>query len=40
VCSLVVLNKLFLRDMLGRNLGRILQLGAGVSKTPALLSAV
>jgi len=40
VCSLVVLTKLFLKDMLARNEGRILQLGSVVSKTPAPWSAV
>jgi uncharacterized protein len=40
VCSLVVLTKLFLRDMLSRNEGRILQLASVVSKTPAPWSAV
>lgn len=40
VCSLVVLTKLFLREMLARNEGRILQLASVVSKTPAPLSAV
>lgn len=35
VLSLVVLTKLFLRDMLARNEGRILQLGSMVSKNPA-----
>jgi len=40
VCSLVVLTKLFLKDMLARNEGRILQLASVVSKTPAPFSAV
>ncbi len=40
VCSLVVLTKLFLKDMLARNEGRILQLASVVSKTPAPYSAV
>ncbi len=40
VSSLVVLTKLFLKDMLARNEGRILQLGSVVSKTPAPYSAV
>ena len=40
VMSLVVLTKLFLRDMLARNEGRILQLGSMVSKNPAPWSAV
>src|SRR5581483_7116940 len=40
VCSTVVLTKLFLKDMLERNEGRILQLASVVSKTPAPWSAV
>ncbi len=40
VSSLVVLTKLFLKDMLARNEGRILQLASVVSKTPAPYSAV
>jgi short-subunit dehydrogenase len=40
VCTTVVLTKLFLKDMLARNEGRILQLASVVSKTPAPLSAV
>jgi len=40
VCSLLVLTKLFLNDMLARNEGRILQLASVVSKTPAPYSAV
>jgi uncharacterized protein len=40
VSSLVTLTKLFLRDMLHRNEGRILQLASVVSKTPAPWSAV
>jgi uncharacterized protein len=40
VCSLLVLTKLYLKDMLGRNEGRILQLASVVSKTPAPYSAV
>jgi short-subunit dehydrogenase len=38
--ALVVLTKLFLRDMLARNEGRILQLASMVSKSPAPYSAV
>lgn len=40
VVSLVVLTKLFLKDMLARNEGRILQLGSMVSKNPAPWSAI
>jgi len=40
VCSTVVLTKLFLKDMLARNEGRILQLASVVSKTPGPWSAV
>jgi short-subunit dehydrogenase len=40
VCSTVVLTKLFLKDMLARNEGRILQLASIVSKTPAPRSAI
>jgi len=40
ISSLVVLTKLFLKDMLARNEGRIMQLGSVVSKTPAPWSAV
>jgi len=40
VSSLVILTKLFLKDMLARDEGRILQLASVVSKTPAPYSAV
>jgi len=40
VDALVVLTKLFLRDMLARNEGRILQLASMVSKNPAPWSAI
>ncbi len=40
ISSLVVLTKLFLRDMLGRNMGRILLLGSIGSIYPAPLQAV
>ena len=40
VCSLVVLTKLFLREMLARNEGRILQLASLTSKNPTPYSAV
>jgi len=40
VCSLLILTKLFLKEMLERNEGRILQLASVVSKTPAPYSAV
>jgi short-subunit dehydrogenase len=40
VNTLVVLTKLFLRDMLARNSGRILQVASMVSKTPSPYQAV
>lgn len=40
IVALLVLTKLFLRDMMARNEGRILQLGSMVSKNPAPWSAV
>ncbi|WP_374679635.1 SDR family NAD(P)-dependent oxidoreductase [Hydrocarboniphaga effusa] len=40
VTTLVVLTKLFLRDMLARDSGRILQLASMVSKTPSPYQAV
>ena len=40
VCSLVVLTKLFLEDMIARNQGRILQVASAISKTPVPYSAV
>jgi short-subunit dehydrogenase len=40
VCSLVVLTKLFLNDMIIRNQGRILQVASAVSRIPVPYSAV
>jgi short-subunit dehydrogenase len=40
ICSLVVLTKLFLKDMIDRNQGRILQVASAVSTTPFPYSAV